>query len=360
MDLPRITTRIHRLLQSVPLIDGHNDLPHAVRMHTGTPPDPSAYPLERDAPGHTDLLRLRRGRVSGQFWAAYVPPEAVGPGAAAWALEQLDVLRRIEGAYADDLVRCWGVAEVERAFRTRRIASLTGVEGGHALEGSLGVLRCLHRLGARYLTLTHNVTHDWADSATDAPKHGGLTTFGRDVVRELNRLGMLVDLSHASDDTARDAMEVSRAPVLYTHASARALTDHPRNVPDDLLEAVARQDGVVMVTFVARFVSEAVRAHQAAGGEPGTGPRATVHDVADHVEHVRQVAGGDHVGIGGDLDGTDELPVGLEDAAGYPTLFQVLADRGWSDQALAALAGGNILRVMRDAERTALEEDQAR
>lgn len=226
-------------------------------------------------------------------------------------------------------------------------ASLIGVEGGHALEDSLGVLRTLRGLGARYLTLTHNCTIRWADSATDEPVHGGLTRFGREVVRELNRLGMLVDLSHASADVMRDALDVSEAPVAFTHSSARALTDHPRNVPDDVLERVRANRGIVMVTWVPRFVSEAVRTWD---GPEGGAPVASLADVADHMDHVKAVAGAEHVGIGADLDGTPRLPDGLEDAAAYPALLEELAVRGWSDVELDGAAFRNVVRVMREAE----------
>ncbi|HSR41210.1 MAG TPA: dipeptidase, partial [Longimicrobiales bacterium] len=246
-----------------PVVDGHNDLPHVIRERAGG--DPLVYPLRTGAPGHTDLDRLVRGGVGAQFWAAFVPCDHAGSatepprGAARLALEQIEVIRRVEAALDEALAPAWSADEVEAAMERGRVASLVGVEGGHALEGSMAVLRALRASGARYLTLTHNCTTRWADSATDEPLHGGLTGFGREVVRELNRLGMLVDLSHASPDTMRDALEVSEAPVVFTHSSARALTDHPRNVPDDVLEAVGACGGVVMVTWVPRFVSEAVR-----------------------------------------------------------------------------------------------------
>ncbi|HZD05443.1 MAG TPA: dipeptidase [Longimicrobiales bacterium] len=333
------------------VIDGHNDLAHVIRQHAGG--DPAAYGVAKGAPGHTDLDRLRRGGVGAQFWAAFVPCELAGSatvpprGAARHALEQIEVIRRLEACLPDGLIPAWSAAEVQAAAERGRIASLIGVEGGHALEDSLAVLRTFRALGARYLTLTHNCTIRWADSATDDAVHGGLTPFGREVVRELNRLGMLVDLSHTSPDVMRDALEVTEAPVAFTHSSARALTDHPRNVPDDVLEAVRENGGVVMVTWVPRFVSEAVRTRE---GAEEDGPPATLSDVADHMDHVRTVAGAAHVGIGGDLDGTSWLPEGLEDASAYPALLEELAARGWSDEERNAAAAGNVLRVMRTAE----------
>lgn len=335
-----------------PVIDGHNDLPHVIRTLAGG--DVGGYPVESGAPGHTDLERLQRGGVGAQFWAAFVPCGRAGSatepprGAARHALEQIEVIRGVEARLGEALVPAWSAADVEKALERGRIASLVGVEGGQAIEDSLAVLRAFRRLGVRYLTLTHNCTIRWADSATDEAVHGGLTAFGREVVRELNRLGMLVDLSHASPDVMRDALEVSEAPVAFTHSSARALTDHPRNVPDDVLDTVRANGGVVMVTWVPRFVSEVVRTWD---GPEADGPAATVSDVADHMDHVKMVAGADHVGIGGDLDGTPRLPEGLGDASGYPVLLEELAARGWRDDELDAAASGNVLRVMREAER---------
>jgi membrane dipeptidase len=349
-----------------PVLDGHNDLPHALRrwMHQEGEDALRGYGLREGAPGHTDLARLRAGGVGGQFWAAYVPcdrnggADRVPRGATRHAVEQLELIRRLESDLADALTPCWTAASVREAWKGGRIASLVGVEGGHALEGSLATLRVLRRLGARYLTLTHNCTTRWADSATDAALHGGLTAFGREVVRELNRLGMLVDLSHVSADVMRHALEVTEAPVVFTHSSARALCPHPRNVPDDILIRLRSNGGMVMVTWVPRFVSPVVLQASEDGGEgrggeapeSGSRPRATVEDVADHMDHVRRVAGIEHVGIGGDLDGTAELPRGLEGAGAYPTLLEALADRGWSRHDLARASSGNVLRVMAAAE----------
>ena len=343
--------RIAALLARAPLIDGHNDLPHAIRKVTGG--DEASYGVDAGAPGHTDLERMRRGGVGGQFWAVYVPCEKAGSatepplGASRHALEQFEVVRRFEARLSADLTPAWSAQEVRSAQAEGGIASLIGVEGGQAIEDSLSVLRAFRRLGARYLTLTHNCTIRWADSATDEPAHGGLTAFGREVVRELNRLGMLVDLSHVSPDVMRDALEVSESPVVFTHSSARTVTDHPRNVPDDVLEAVRDNRGVVMVTFVPSFVSEEVRSWEGTAEEA---PRATLTDVADHIEHVREVAGHQHVGIGGDFDGTASPPERLEDVSTYPALLEELAARGWDDAPLEALMGGNVLRVMRAAE----------
>jgi len=250
--------------------------------------------------------------------------------------------------YADQLTLATTVEDVERAWQEGRIASLMGAEGGHQINESLGTLRMLHRLGVRYLTLTHNDNVPWADSATDEPVLGGLSDFGREVVAEMNRIGMLVDLSHVSADVMRQALDVSTAPVVFSHSSARAVCDHPRNVPDDVLARLSDNGGVCMVTFVPMFVNQAVR-DWAAAGEEGEHPPATLDDVVAHVEHVREVAGIEHVGLGGDYDGTDWLPEGLEDVTGYPRLLAALADRGWSDDDLARLTCRNVLRAMGDA-----------
>jgi membrane dipeptidase len=292
-------------------------------------------------------------------------------------LEQIDIIRRVIARYPDRLGLALGADDVEREFGRGRIASLIGLEGGHGIENSLGVLRACHALGARYLTLTHNVTTDWADAALGARRHGGLTAFGRDVVREMNRLGMLVDLSHTSPETMSAALDVTRAPVVFTHAGARAVVDHPRNVPDEILRRVRENGGIVMVTFVPPFVSAVAAAFEqrreaeeqrlsmtvadaaerrralVAWEADNPRPRATLAQVADHIQHVRDVAGADHVGIGSDLDGIDQVPIGLEDVSKFPDLLAELARRGWSDQDLAKLAGGNVLRVLRAAEAVA-------
>jgi len=372
--------RARALLARHPVLDGHNDLPWAIRESPEAPLDVVAYDLRRPTPGNTDLARLRQGGVGAQFWSVYVPPAAA---AARTQLEQIDVARRMIERYPE-LAFATVADEVERAMRAGRIASLLGMEGGHAIENSLGVLRAYYDLGVRYMTLTHGRTLDWADSATDAARHGGLTRFGEEVVREMNRLGMLVDLSHVSPATMEDALRVSEAPVIFSHSSARALCDHPRNVPDAVLAALKDNGGVVMVTFVAAFISpELARASQplwkeyeersrglrdpAARRELQRELRArmpkvtvTVADVADHVEHVRKLAGVEHVGLGGDYDGNDTWPAGLEDVSGYPRLFAELVRRGWSDDELARLASGNVLRVLRRAEDVARRLRQAR
>jgi membrane dipeptidase len=365
-----------RVLERHPVVDGHNDLPWAIRESATAPRDVAAYDLRTRTKGATDLERLRAGRVGGQFWSVYVPAD-LESGFARVQLEQLDIARRMIARYPDRLAFATSADEVERAMREGKVASLLGMEGGHAIENSLGALRAFHDLGARYMTLTHSRTLDWADSATDAPRHGGLTRFGEEVVREMNRLGMLVDLSHVSEETMDDALRVSEAPVVFSHSSARAVCDHPRNVPDAILARLKANGGLVMVTFVSAFVSpEFARAsaplwkeydervkgiedpvrREAIGKEIAARmPKleVTIAQVADHVDHVRAVAGADHVGLGGDYDGNDSWPSGLEDVSGYPRLFAELVRRGWSDEDLGKLASGNLLRVLREAEAVA-------
>lgn len=360
--------RARDLLAAAPLVDGHNDLPWALRT-LGRAADLAVGVPEL----HTDLPRLRSGRVGAQFWSVYVPCSFAGPAAVEAVLEQVALVRELTERYPGDLRLATTAAEAEAAFAAGRVASLMGAEGGHGIDGSLGALRELRRRGVRYLTLTHNRNTDWADAATDEPVHGGLTAFGREVVREMNRIGMLVDLSHVAATTMRDALATTAAPVVFTHSSCRAVTDHPRNVPDDVLATLTDNGGVCMVTFVPHFVSTAARDWDrtvqddmaAAGLDPRdlaarSGflarrggppcPQATIADVVAHIEHARDVAGVDHIGIGGDFDGTPDLPVGLTDVAGYPQLFAALLDRGWSDADCARLAGGNILRVLRAAD----------
>jgi len=361
-------TRALDLLATAPLVDGHNDLPWALRT-LGRPVDLAAGVPEL----HTDLPRLRAGRVGAQFWSVYVPCSFSGPAAVATVLEQVALVRELAERYPEDLRLATTAVEVEAALAAGRVASLMGAEGGHGIDGSLDALRELRRRGVRYLTLTHNRNTEWADSATDEPAHGGLTAFGREVVREMNRIGMLVDLSHVAATTMRDALATTARPVVFTHSSCRAVTDHPRNVPDDVLAALPANGGVCMVTFVPQFVSsaardwdQAVQDEMAAAGldpqdleaRPGflerrggpPCPRATIADVVAHVEHAREVAGVEHIGIGGDMDGTPDLPDGLSDVAAYPALFAALLDRGWSEADCACLAGGNILRVLRAAD----------
>lgn len=352
------TRAARRILTSAPVFDGHNDLAWQIREATEGLADVDAYDLRSTVSGHTDIRRLRQGMVGAQFWSVYVPVDAVEEGAAKVQLEQMDIARRVFRKYPDAFQETLSSSEVMSAFRSGRIASVIGMEGGHVIENSLGALRTYYDLGARYLTLTHSQNTDWADSATDEPEHDGLTAFGEEVVREMNRLGMLVDLSHVSPATMHDALDVSEAPVIFSHSSARAITDVPRNVPDDVLRRLPDNGGLVMVTFVPGFVNSEVAAWEA--NPSGPAPSATVADVIRHIEHIRDVAGIDHVGIGGDFDGIGSTPVGLEDVSTYPTLFEALIDRGWNEADLRKLASGNMLRVWREAERVSTRLRQER
>ena len=369
--------RARKILRSVPLIDGHNDLAWEIRQSETAPMDVAAYDLRTRTTGHTDLERLKQGQVGAQFWSIYVPGEVRDSGYARIQLEQFDIARRFIARYPERLALALTADDIEREFKRGRFASLLGMEGGHVIENSLGALRAYYDLGGRYLTLTHNVTLDWADAALDSVRHDGLNDFGREVVREMNRLGMLVDLSHVSPATMSDALDVTEAPVIFSHSSARALTEHPRNVPDSILRRLPGNGGVVMVTFVPAFVSNEVaqyekreedeskriaaevadtaeaRRRTEAWAEANPRPQATLAQVADHIEHVRKVAGADHVGLGSDFDGITHVPVGLEDVSTFPRLFAELIRRGWSDEDLRKLAGRNLLRAMRAAERTA-------
>ncbi|MET8609902.1 dipeptidase [Streptomyces misionensis] len=361
------------LLREFPVVDGHNDLPWALREKSG-------YDLDRlDIAGHqhehlhTDIPRLRAGGVGAQYWSVYVPAEHPDPVAA--TLEQIDCVRQLLDRYQADLAPALTAADMEAARAEGRIASLMGAEGGHSIANSLGTLRGLHALGVRYMTLTHNSNVDWADSATDTPKADGLTAFGREVVREMNRIGMLVDLSHVAASTMRDALDTTSAPVIFSHSSARAVCDHPRNIPDDVLERLPANGGMAMVTFVPKFVLQAavdwtaaadenMRAHglhhldttaeamriHCAFEERTPRPVATVSVVADHLDHMREVAGIDHLGIGGDYDGTAFTPDGLDDVSGYPNLLAELLERGWSRADLAKLTWQNAVRVLGAAE----------
>jgi membrane dipeptidase len=339
--------RAKRILRGTPLIDGHNDLAWAIRRDSTAPLDVAAYDLRKRTRGHTDLDRLTKGMVGGQFWSVYVPGEVKDSGFARIQLEQIDIARRFIEMYPERFQLALDAGDIRNAFRRKRIGSVIGMEGGHVLENSLGTLRAYHALGARYMTLTHNVTLDWADAASDSARHGGLTEFGKEVVREMNRLGMLVDLSHTSPATMSDALDVAEAPVIFSHSNARALADVPRNVPDSILRRLPRNGGVVMVTFVPGFITTA----------PGG---ATLSQVADHIEHIRRVAGADHVGIGGDFDGISVVVKGLEDVSTYPALFAELVRRGWPDSDLRKLAGENILRVMDRAESAAARLQRSR
>jgi membrane dipeptidase len=362
-------------MRTVPLVDGHNDLPDALRERGGL----DSVDLARPQPAlHTDLARMRAGLVTAQFWAAYVPVSTMDgpPGPAVYALEQIELIHRLcrrSDAFASAIAVT--AADVRRNFAAGKVSCLIGIEGGHAIQGSLGALRAFFDLGVRYLTLTHWRTTDWADAATDSARYGGLSPLGEDVVREMNRLGMLVDLSHVSDATMIDALRVSRAPVIYSHSSARALSGHVRNVPDSILRMIPANGGVVMVNFAPAFISEEVRRHdaardaavqalRAAGTDSAAvrdtlrawnarSPRATLGQVADHVDHIRRVAGSDHVGLGSDFDGISTVPAGLEDVSRFPDLIAELLRRGWSDADVVRLLSGNLLRVMERAEAVA-------
>ena len=362
-----------RILGTVPLIDGHNDIPDAIRGRGGL--DSVNFAVSQPKL-MTDIPRLRSGHVGGQFWAAYVPVTTMdsGPHPALYALEQIDLIHRLCAKNSRSLAMAYTAADVQRNFTAGKVSCLIGIEGGHAIENSLGALRMFYDLGTRYMTLTHWRSLDWAVASTDTA-HRGLSAFGKQVVLEMNRLGMLVDLSHVNDQTMSDALHTSRAPVVFSHSSARALTNHARDVPDSILKLVADNRGVVMVNFNPGFVSEAVRVHsdsvsarldalRAAGADSATradslkawnarAPHATVQQVADHIEHIRQVAGVDCVGIGSDFDGIDEVPVGLEDVSKFPDLIAELLRRGWSELDVKKVAGLNTLRVLREAERVA-------
>lgn len=365
-----------RLLAQAILIDGHNDLPWEIRTAKDAPMDVAAYDLRTKTRGMTDFARLAAGGLSGQFWSIYIPGEIKDSGFARVQLEQFDIARRMVARYPDKMTLALTADDIVKAKKQKKVASLLGMEGGHAIENSLGALRVYYELGARYMTLTHNVTLDWADAALGEQKHGGLTPFGKEVVREMNRLGMLVDLSHVAPSVMSDALTVTEAPVIFSHSSARAIVDYPRNVPDSILARLPKNGGVVMVTFVPGFVSNAVRQYETdaeafreslkdvtdsaerrsqirAWRQSHPSPKATVSDVADHIEHVRKVAGVDHVGIGSDFDGIEAGPEGLEDVSTYPVLFAELIRRGWSDADLKKLAGENVLRALRTAEQVA-------
>jgi membrane dipeptidase len=389
---------VRRALSAMPVIDGHNDLPMQLRARTG-------YDVGGLADGrpefHTDIPRLRAGGVGAQFWSVYVPSDLPEPAAVVATMEQIDAVYRMAAAYPADLAMAFTAADVERALAAGRIASLIGIEGGHSLATSLGVLRSFARLGARYVTLTHNHNTSWADSAAGTPAVNGLNDVGRAMVREMQRIGVLVDLSHVAPVTMHAALDVATAPVIFSHSSARAVTDHRRNVPDDVLVRLRDNGGVVQLTFVPSFVSAEVQAWAGEDDASGSGagrpaeldwwpraplpgedpravvasrppaaqpdevraqwlagnprPDATVAQVADHVDHAREVAGVDHIGLGGDFDGTDAMPAGLADVSGYPRLLEELADRGWSQSELEKLTGRNVLRVLHEADRLATE-----
>ncbi|MFP3940614.1 MAG: dipeptidase [Thermoanaerobaculia bacterium] len=376
-----LVERARALLDEVPLVDGHNDAPWQYRDRVGNvlgEIDFAASTLDLDPPMHTDIPRLEEGGLGAQFWSVYVPVSLDGPEGTAAVMEQIDVVYRLAELYPETFEMAFSPDDVRRIHAAGKIASLVGLEGGHALADSLGVLRQLYRGGARYLTLTHSANTAWADSSTDAPEHGGLSAFGEEVVREMNRLGMLVDLSHVSAQAMHDALDTTEAPIIFSHSSARALTAHPRNVPDDVLRRLPEDGGVVMVTFVQPFVSEENRRHWAARaaerarlealypGDPEAveeamerwaeghpTPRATYLQVADHIDHLRDVAGIDHVGIGSDFDGIGRGPLGLEGVEDFPVLFAELLRRGYTEEELAKIAGRNVLRVFDRVEEVA-------
>jgi membrane dipeptidase len=367
--------RARNLHGQVPLIDGHNDYPWALREL-----DPGRDFAKADISGsvpalHTDIPRLRQGGVGAQFWSVYVPSSMQGREAVRATLEQIDIVHRMTPRWPQTFTLVRTAAEIERVFRSRRIASLIGMEGGHSIDNSLATLRMMHALGAGYMTLTHSANVPWADAATDTPVLGGLSRFGEEVVREMNRLGMLVDLSHVSPATMEDAIRVSEAPVMFSHSSAKALCDVPRNVPDNVLQMLPNNGGVVMITFVPGFISQAVADHGARLTEAQQSfraqfpnneayvaaalerwraehaePRATLAQVADHIDHVRKVAGIDHIGLGGDFDGISTVIEGLEDVSKYPDLTAELIRRGYTDEDVRKILGRNVLRVMRRAE----------
>jgi membrane dipeptidase len=383
-DFPAVSERARAVHKSAILIDGHNDLPWVVRSK-------AAFSFEKHdlakrlGHDHTDIPRLREGGVKGQFWSVYVPADLAKKGGAGRAtMEQIDIVYRMVERYPDAFEMAYTAGDIERIAKSGKIASLIGIEGGHSIENSLGSLRMFYRLGARYMTLTHSDNLEWADSATDEPKHGGLTPFGEEVVREMNRLGMLVDISHVSADTMRHVLRIAEAPVIASHSSAYAIAPHPRNVPDDVLKLVAKNGGVIMVNFYSGFVDpdaakllaensgvyRELRAKYPDAAEFQKAldewrkahklPRGSLAQVLDHIDHIVKVAGVDHVGIGSDFDGINSAPVGLEDVSTYPRITQGLINRGYSDDTVRKILGGNLLRAMRGAESAAKELQKAR
>jgi len=376
-----LVQRARRLLDRVPLIDGHNDLPWALREQVSNQLDRidlASDTRTREEPLHTDISRLRSGGVGGQFWSVFVPVDLEGAAAVSVLFEQIDLVHRLTQRYSETFEMAYTAADVERIHGAGKIASMIGIEGGHSINNSLALLRQSFMAGARYMTLTHWKSTDWADAATYKPEHGGLTRFGEEVVREMNRLGMLVDLSHVSAETMNDALDITAAPVIFSHSSARGLNGHSRNVPDEVLERVAHNGGVVMVTFVPVFLSEELRQYYAAAeaekkrleelwiGQPDPAasayeewkeahskPSVSIQDVADHIDHIRAKAGIDHIGIGSDFDGIGSTPNGLEDVSTYPALLAELLRRGYSDEDIGKIAGRNVLRVMHQAEKVA-------
>jgi membrane dipeptidase len=371
-----LLARARALHKQSPLIDGHNDYPWALREHSPSR-DLASLDIRQPQPSiMTDISRLKAGGLGGQFWSVYVPVELQGQAAVTATLEQIDIVHRMIRKYPDTFELALTADDVERVFKQGKIASLIGMEGGHSIDNSLADLRMFYRLGARYMTLTHSSNTPWADSATDTPKFGGLAPFGEEVVKEMNWLGMLVDLSHVSPDTMDDALRVTQAPVIFSHSDARALNDHPRNVPDTILQQLPKNGGVVMVAFVPGFLSPkvnawnklqtaeqdrqkvahpsdpaAVKAAVDAWTVANPAPRATIADVADHIDHIRKVAGIDHIGIGSDFDGITQVVLDLDDVSKYPNLTAELLRRGYSDGDIKKILGQNVLRVMREVEK---------
>lgn len=368
-------------LKRAPVFDGHNDVPGALRGRVGNMinsfdfGDTTGTATADEIAMHTDITRLRKGRVGAQFWSVFVPSNSNEPQAVRQTIEQIDVTKRLIARYPADLSLALTAADLEKQMKAGKIAGMIGMEGGHSIGSSLAVLRQMYDLGARYMTLTHGKATPWADSATDAPVHGGLTDFGRQVVREMNRIGMIVDLSHVSEGTMKDALATSKAPVMFSHSGVRAINDFPRNVPDSVLPAVKANGGIIMVVFLPGFLDADVMARMAARraedarlkalhpGDPAAvdaalkaweaahpEPTASVAKVADHIDHIRAAIGVDHIGLGGDYDGMDSAPVGMEDVSGYPALFLELARRGYSQADLEKIASGNMLRVLKGVE----------
>lgn len=368
--------RAKKILATTPLIDGHNDLPWRIREDKTAPSNVDAYDLRKHTPGHTDFERLKEGMIGAQFWSVYTPGEWRDSGYAKVQLQQIDIARRVIAKYPDKLELALTAADITRIFHHKKVASLLGLEGGHAIENSLGLLRDYYDLGVRYMTLTHNVTLDWADAALDSARHGGLTPLGDSVVLEMNRLGMLVDLAHVSPGVMSNVLDVTKAPVIFSHSAARAIVDVARNVPDSILRRVPANGGVVMIPFVTGFVSPEVAAWDRAAGAAmrearrtkadtvaarsaflaaHPKPRATLAQVADQIEYVKKIVGPDHIGIGSDFDGIDDVVLGLEDVSKFPDLFAELARRGWTDSDLRKLAGENVLRAFRSAEKVSAQ-----
>jgi membrane dipeptidase len=398
MDESALAARVAHVLVATPLIDGHNDLPWELRERFASRldridlgKDTAGLPYADGRPLMTDIPRLRAGQVGGQFWSVWIPVSVTGPQAVQTTIEQIDLVHRMAAQYPADFEMAYTADDIVRIHKAGRIACLIGIEGGHQIDASLAVLRQMYALGARYMTLTHTQNTPWADSATDNPQHHGLTPFGKALVGEMNRIGMLVDLSHVSPDTMRAALAATQAPVIFSHSGARAIVDHPRDVPDDVLRLVSANRGVVMANFYPGYVSQArarwdadEAAEEARFNAPPYGglyigqperakaalaawvashpePIVTIGQVADHIEHIRRIAGADAVGLGSDFDGVTDTPSGLDGVDKFPAVLIELARRGWSDEDLAKVAGGNILRVMREAEATArrLQTSQA-